>query len=103
MRHQIGVQRLVTGYDASGDPVETWETKATVWAAVEPLRGDEYFTAITTHATISHRVTMRPYPGLRITPKDRLNFNGRLFDIKSVIDIEERGRELELMCLEQVG
>ena len=42
-------------------------------------------------------------PGEKITPLDRIVFEDRIFEIESVLDIEERGRELVLMCKEKLG
>lgn len=52
-------------------------------------------------ATVSHRVTMRP-PGVTVTPAEQIVFNGRIFNIESVINPEERNQELQLMCRELV-
>ena len=102
LRHRIEIQRFVTQEDEWGNEFSGWETLAHVWAAVEPLKGEEYYAARQAVAEVSHKVTMRS-PGEKITPLDRIVFEDRIFEIESVLDIEERGRELVLMCKEKLG
>lgn len=101
LRHRVEVQRYGTSYDPEGEPIQEWQLLAKAWAAIEPLKGEEYFAAATIQAQISHKVTMRP-PGIEITPADRIIFGSRIFEIESVINVEERNRELVLMCVEKI-
>ncbi len=99
-RHRITLQELVTGQDEAGQPVDMWQDVATVWAAVEPLRGREYFAAQQVQAEVTTRIRIRYRRGIR--PEMRVLYDGRLFNILSVIDPEERHVELQLMCREVV-
>jgi len=45
------------------------------------------------------RVHIRYLPG--ITPKDRVNYQGRLFDILAVNNRDEANFEMELICKER--
>ena len=102
LRHRVTLQEFVEIVDEYGTPIgEGWEDIATVWAAVEPITGREYIELHNTQSELSHKVTMRYRPG--VTPANRLLFNGRQFDIQSVLNLEERNRELVLMCKEKVG
>lgn len=92
------VDRTTAGF---GEPTENWTTLATVWASVEPLSGEEFFQAQQENAEVTHRVRLRFRSG--ITPKHRLKVGTRILDIVSVIDPEERGLELELLCRERVA
>ena len=38
-----------------------------------------------------------------IVPKMRVKVGSRIFDILSIINVDERNRELQLMCRESVG
>jgi head-tail adaptor len=44
---------------------------------------------------------MRGIPGVTLTPKDRIRFGTRLFDIKQIVDVDLGGRELQIMTLER--
>jgi SPP1 family predicted phage head-tail adaptor len=101
LRHRVTVQHLVAGspqQTASGQPDTSWQEFMTVWASIEPLNGRELFAAQEHHAEVTHRVRMRYHDG--ITPLMRVKFGDRYFGIFSVIDLELRGRELQLMCSE---
>jgi SPP1 family predicted phage head-tail adaptor len=85
----------VNGY---GERITTWSTVAIVWAAVEPLRGREFFDAEQVQAEISHRVIMRYRSGRESTM--RLLHKERVLHIGTIIDVDERHREMQLMCRE---
>ena len=55
LRHRIQLQAPAQTVDALGQPVETWTTQATVWAAAEPLRGREFFAAGQSQAQVDVR------------------------------------------------
>lgn len=99
-RHRVTIQELVTGQDEAGQPVDTWNDVATVWAAVEPLRGREYFAAAQVQAEVTTSIRIRYRKGIR--PDMRVLYDGRLYNINAVIDPQERHRELQLMCKELV-
>ncbi|WP_374711533.1 phage head closure protein [Symbiobacterium terraclitae] len=99
-RQRVTLQQHVVGQDEYGQPIDTWQDVATVWAAVEPLRGREYFAAHQVQAEVTTRIRIRYRRGIR--PEMRVLYDGRVFNILSVIDPEERHRELQLMCREVV-
>lgn len=103
LRHRVVVQRATDAIDQYGDQTKSWANLATVWAAVEPLNGRELFTAQQTQSQVSTRITIRPIVGQTITSKDRIKFGSRYFDIQSVINVEERNIELQLLCVERIG
>ncbi len=98
LRHRIRIQTPTAARNGYGEQIITWTTLATVWAAVEPLRGRELYDAEQVQAEISHRVRIRPYPG--VTPQMRVLFDSRVLMIETVINVEERGRDMQLMCRE---
>ena len=99
LRHRVTIQQPVVAVNGYGERITTWSTVAIVWAAVEPLRGREFFDAEQVQAEISHRVVLRYRSG--ITSTMRLLHKGRVLHIQSPpIDVDERHRELQLMCRE---
>lgn len=99
LKHQITIQQPTRTSDGMGGFTQVWNTFATVRAAVEPLRGKEQFEHQQIQSSITHRIRIRYRSG--ITPKMRIQFEGtRYFHIHSVINIEERDREMQLMCEE---
>ena len=99
LRHRIEIGRYVQGEDQWGDPVSpTWQTVATVWAAVEALTGRLYFEARQTTEQSDHRVIIRWRPG--IEPGMIVRHDGREFTIQAVLDRDGKRRWFELVCQE---
>lgn len=99
LRHRIVIEQPTKTRDPYGAEVETWTPFATVWAAVEPLRGREFFAAQQVNAEVTHRVTLRYIPG--VIRAMRVTFKGRILDMVSPpINVDERNQELQLMCVE---
>lgn len=101
LRHKITFERIgERADDGAGGGSVTPEDVTTVWAAIEPLTGNELLRTEQFETTLTHRVRTRYLEGVR--PHWTIKYGTRRFDIKRVIDPEERHRELELMCEELV-
>lgn len=98
LRHRVTIQKATESINEKGETVPTWETFATVWAAVEPLRGREYFQSNAIQSELTTRIRIRYLAG--VNPHMRVLYNGRTFHIQAVIDVDERHREMQLMCIE---
>ena len=98
LRHRITLQTFTTAPDSYGEPIKTWSDLATVWAAVEPLSGREFFEAQRTNAETTYRVRIRYRAD--VVPTLRIAYAGKTLEIQAVIDVGERRRELHLMCRE---
>lgn len=100
LRHKVTLQQMSTTRDSFGAVVETWADVATVWAAIEPAGGRETLAGQEVTAEVTHRVRIRYRAD--VTPEMRANFQGRVFDIQAVLNVDGRGRELHLLCKEMV-
>jgi len=100
LRHRVTIQQKSVTRNTFGEEIVTWQDVATVWAAIEPLRGREFFESQQVNAEVTTRIRIRYRPG--ITPTMRVVYGSRIFDIQAVINVEERNRELHLMCREEV-
>ncbi len=98
--HRVEVQQPNEVRDAQGGTTIQWETIFAAWASIEPLRGKEFWTAQQTENQMTHRVTIRWSKD--VTTKMRLLFHGRVFNIGTLMNVDERGEQLELMCVEVV-
>ncbi len=96
----IQIETVTQVVNAFGGLAETWATFKKVFAEVSPTRGQEYFSSrqINTKNNVSFRFNY--FSG--ITTKMRVSYDGKVYDIQSIININERNREIELMCEEQV-
>ena len=100
MRHRVEVQQATETQDEYGEYARSWATIKTRWAAIEPLTGREMTDAQQVVATVSHRLRMRHDADL--TPKMRLKFGARIFGIGAVTNLNELGREMWVLCTEEV-
>jgi SPP1 family predicted phage head-tail adaptor len=105
-RHRITLQKQVDIVDDEGFPSTDgdWSDWAIVWAAVEPLstnRLTTFFAAAAVNAENTIIVRIRYRPG--VTADMRVKYGNRIFDIDHLIDVDERHRELQLVCREVVN
>jgi len=113
LRHLVTIQEPVETQDAYGSPTVRWQTVAGgVWASIEPLRGREYFAAKQINAEVEARIGLRYRNDL--SPKMKIlhgatsseNPTGCVcmstavdeYLIDSIINVNERNREMHLMC-----
>lgn len=101
LRQRVAIEVKTAVQSPDGEEVITWANWATVYAAVEPLRGQEYLAAQTQQASVDTRVRLRYRPGIT-TDTMRLVHGADVYDIEAVLHIQERQRELQLMCRRQL-
>jgi SPP1 family predicted phage head-tail adaptor len=101
MRNPVTFERRAIEQDAVGQQVSVWNAYASAMVSIEPVRGRAYFQASAERADITHEIRMRK--SASVLPRDRAVMGERVFDIRSVIDVSEMGRELVLMCVETLN
>ena len=101
LRHRITIEKQQRAPDGQGGSNTTWETFVTVWADVQPLRGTERLQSQQVEAKTSHKITIRHCPGL--CQSMRINFDGRLFNIRAILNFREIGHFMEIMADEGVA
>lgn len=90
------------GNDAAGQPVIEWVTFATANGELLPLvSGFERLIAGALQSGSMFKFTCRRIEG--VTTAMRFNYRGRIFDIRSTRDIEERTRVTEMILEEGVN
>ena len=98
LRHTITIQKKTITTDSYGGTVETWTDVSRVAALMEPLQGRELATAQTVNAETTTRITIRYFAGL--IPANRIIFEGKFYNIQSVVDVELRHREMIILASE---
>lgn len=98
LRCRITLERPVETAAPSGAPALRWERVGRFWAAVEPIRGREYFSANQIRDEVDAKITLRYMQGIEVTPCMRIRHQETLYNIQSVIDVKSAHRTLELMC-----
>lgn len=84
--------------DSYGAPSE-WIEVATVWAAIEPLQGREYFAALQESADVNTRIRVRYKEGIDRTMK--VKYRDSEFEILYIINPKYGKKEMQLMCKER--
>lgn len=99
LRNRITIQTNAETVDSFGDLIAGWsDLYASVPATVTPQTGSEGSVNDETTAKLKLKVTLRYLPN--VTPKHRVVYDSRSFDIQSVVNAQERSRTLVLMCVE---
>lgn len=94
LRRQITIEREQRVSDGAGGSTITWSTVATPRAFIKPMSGGERLQAMRLEATVTHRIFIRYRSDLLTS--DRINYNGRLMQIRALINLEERNRWIEI-------
>lgn len=88
---RIAIERATETQDDFGEPIQTWATLATVWASKEDIRDTERFMAQQVGAEVTTRFQIRYSATVAsVNPKDRVVYDGRVYDIAGVKEIGRR-------------
>ena len=98
LRKRVSLQELVKLPDGGGGFSTEWVEFARAWAYIKPLSGTESLVGMQLEDSISHDIMMRYRSALRA--KHRVVYDGREFNIISVINVEERDKWSQLRCQE---
>jgi SPP1 family predicted phage head-tail adaptor len=85
-----------TTQNAYGEPIVEWEDVATVWAGKRDMKGMERFAAQQVMAQVDTKFVIRYRSD--VTPINRLVFEGRNYDIVSVLELGRR-ESLEILAV----
>lgn len=104
LRHRVTLQQFNLDVDAHGDVRDdddrNWKPVRTFWAAIDPVSGREFYEADQSQSQVTHKIRCRYFPGLMT--EQRLVYQGRIFEIVSVIDWELRHESYLIMAKELV-
>ena len=76
--------------------IEEFVEYATVWSMIRTLKSDEYYSAATTKNEESKRFIIRYRKG--ITSDMQIKYNEQLYDIKSIINDDEKDKTLTIIA-----
>lgn len=97
LRHRVTIQEKVITRDSYGEEDFTWKDVGNVWASIEPVRGRDFMQATTEQLTYDTLIRMRY--GNTVTPNNRIAWNGQYYDVRSVVSVLEKNKELEVQCI----
>jgi SPP1 family predicted phage head-tail adaptor len=99
-RDYVELQTRSTTSDGMGGSVDEWSSAGNFWCKVTPLSANQRLYAKRLEENITHKIVTRYRSDLTVGIEQRILWRGRLFQIQSVIDIEERRQFLEIMAVE---
>lgn len=99
LNKRVTIMRQTDETNQYNERLDIWYPVADVWAAIEPLRGQEYFAAMAEHAEVTTRIRIRYRQG--IDRMMRVQHGAAEFEILHIIHPEFGKKELQLMCKER--
>ena len=101
LRHRLTLQSKTYTANAYGEQAVTWSDEATVWGAIEPLSGREYFAQNQTQAEASVRIVIRY--NSTVDETYRVKHGGLYYNIVDVLNHDLRNRMMTLMTRQGVS
>ena len=101
MRHKVIIQQVTSTTDAGGGRSVAWSNYKTVFAHVEQLSAQVKFDQGVVDERGLYRFTMRFLTG--VDTRNRLSFDNKIFNIDSVINLDERKKYLVIRAKEGVA
>ncbi len=98
LKKRIDLESPVRTSDGMGGFSIVYKNEATIWAAIWPISASEQVQAMQTVMTISHRIRVRYVADIKASW--RIKFGDRYFNIVSIINPNEKGQLLDIMCKE---
>lgn len=95
LRHRVTIEQPTESATGTGNVTRTWATFAKRHCEIEPLTGTEFFSGAALEREVSARIRMRYLPGL--TAEMRIVHGSDVWDIQSIINLDTRNREIEVM------
>ena len=110
MRHKLDLQvKVVTADGGGSDSVSSYSTFATVFGSIKPKSGGERLFGDQLQEPITHIITIRFRRDVSFQNRIQYKFMNdgisltRVFNIKRVINVDNRDRYIEIMCVEGVA
>lgn len=101
LRHKITLQMPAGTRDAVGERTTTWAHVWSTRASIMPLKVAERFISSQMQSSVTHKIGLLYSSEISAIDNSwRVVFGSRIFTIDGVRDIEERHRNLELLCTE---
>ena len=94
IKHKLILQKPTVVPDGAGGFTRSWKDACTLWGSISKISGKETFFAKKLGSNTSHRVHIR-YTN-EITPGMRFLYGDRIFTIRTVFNVMEANKILEI-------
>ena len=98
LRHRVTIKTPLREDNRVGEPIITYVGSETRWASIRTLTEKEVVNSAQVQRLSTHELKLR-YTD-QIKTDCRLVYKSRVFEIDSIINVDERNRELLVMCHE---
>jgi SPP1 family predicted phage head-tail adaptor len=100
LNKRITIKKKVDSVNSLNQKSKTYQDVKTVWASIAPVRGAERYELQKLNEEITYRVYIRYISGIRADMY--IAYKDKLFEIRSVIDVDLDGKMLEIDCVEKI-
>jgi len=101
MRYRVKVENATNTRDTGGGLSQAYTTVSFMYADIRPKSANSSYRQGMVQEKVSHEVTIRYMKN--ISTNSRISYGTRLFDVKGIINVDERSRFLTLLCDEGVA
>lgn len=101
LRQSIIIQRLIKTADGAGGWEKSWSAIGSTWAYMRASGGGERFSADRLNMEIRYTATIRYRSNIQAS--DRIIYDGKAYQIRSIVDLEFKKKWLELTLEEGVA
>ena len=101
MRYRVKVETATNTRDAGGGLTQSYTPVTFIYANIKPLKADSTYRQGKVQEKVSHELTIRYMDN--ISTNHRISFGSRTFNIKGIVNVDERDRFLKLLCNEGVA
>ena len=98
LRYQVDLQSATNTRDSGGGLSQSFNSVSKIFADIRPQSGDETFRQGKMQEKLTHNIIIRFKTG--VTTSQRIVYKSRVFNIRSIINVDERDRFLMLKCVE---
>ena len=107
LRHLIEIQNATQTSDSAGGYTNAYNLVAKVFASITPKRGNEAYSegqhGSQIENPITHEIFIRYRDDVTIDNASKIVFGEREFNIRSILDLEEKNRFLKIEAQEHVA
>ena len=101
LRYRVDLQSGTESSDGAGGCTVAHKTIAQIYADIRPSGGSEQYRQGKIQEKVTHKIFIRFRE--EIDSSWRIQYEGRTFQIKNIINVQERDRFLQLLCEEGVA
>ena len=101
MRYRVKVENPTNTRDSGGGLAQSYTTFSNIYANIKPTNANSTYRQGIVTEKVTHEVTMRYMDN--ISTNSRVTYGTRNFNVRGIINVDERDRFLKLLCEEGVA